>query len=72
MDIHKSYEQTIDTVSADELIEAGYTDEQAGRVVQSFEEFIQENRDEIIALQLLYERPLPEAAALRGDQGVGG
>ena len=57
VDIHRSYEQTIDTVSADELIEAGYSDDQAGRVVQSFQAFIEENRDEIIALQLLYERP---------------
>ena len=57
VEIHRSYEQTIDTVSADELIEAGFSDDQAGRVVQSFQEFIEENRDEIIALQLLYERP---------------
>ena len=57
VDIHRSYEQTIDTVSADQLIEAGYSDDEAGRVVQSFQEFIEENRDEIIALQLLYERP---------------
>ena len=57
VDIHRSYEQTIDTVSADELIEAGYSDDQAGRVVQSFQAFIEENRDEIIALQLLYQRP---------------
>ena len=57
VDIHKSYEQTIDTVSADQLIEAGFSDDEAGRLVQSFQEFIQENRDEITALQLLYERP---------------
>ena len=57
VEIHRSYEQTIDTVSADELIEAGFSDDQAGRVVLSFQEFIEENRDEIIALQLLYERP---------------
>ena len=57
VDIHKSYEQTIDTVSADQLIEAGFSDAEAGRLVQSFQEFIQENRDEITALQLLYERP---------------
>ena len=57
VEIHRSYEQTIDTVSADELIDAGYSDDQAGRVVLSFQEFIEENRDEIIALQLLYERP---------------
>ena len=57
VDIHESYEQTIDTVSADLLIEAGYSDEQAGRLVQSFQEFIRENRDEITALQVLYARP---------------
>ena len=57
VDIHKSYEQTIDTVSFDQLIEARFSDDEAGRLVQSFQEFIQENRDEITALQLLYERP---------------
>ena len=57
VDIHKSYEQTIDTVSADQLIDAGFSDDQAGLLVQTFQEFIQENRDEITALQVLYERP---------------
>ena len=56
-DTRRSYEQTIDTVSPDHLIEAGFSDDQAGAFVQSFEEFIRENRDEIIALQVLYERP---------------
>ena len=57
VDIRRSYEQTIDTVSADSLIEAGFSDDQAGALVQSFKEFIQEHRDEITALQVLYERP---------------
>ena len=57
IDVHKSYEQTIDTVSADQLIEAEFSDEQAGKLVKSFQEFIQENRDEITALQVLYARP---------------
>ncbi len=57
VDVHQSYEQTIDTVSADQLIEAGFSDEEAGRLVQSFQEFIRENRDEITALQVLYARP---------------
>ncbi len=57
VDIHRSYEQTIDTVSADSLIEAGFSDEQAKAIVQSFQEYIEENRDEITALQVLYERP---------------
>ena len=57
VDIHRSYEQTIDTVSADSLIEAGFSDEQARANVGSFRQYIEENRDEITALQALYERP---------------
>ena len=57
VDVHRSYEQTIDTVSADTLIEAGFTSAEAATLVRSFQEFIQENRDEIAALQVLYERP---------------
>ena len=57
VDIHRSYEQTIDTVSADSLIEAGFSDDQANAIVQSFRQFVEENRDEITALQVLYERP---------------
>ena len=57
VDIHRSYEQTIDTVSADSLVEAGFSDRQASDTVQSFRQFIEENRDEITALQVLYEQP---------------
>ncbi len=57
VDIHRSYEQTIDTVSADSLIEAGFSDDGAKAIVQSFQQYIEENRDEITALQVLYQRP---------------
>ena len=57
IDVHRSYEQTIDTVSDDTVIEAAFSDDQADQTVTSFREFIEENRDEIIALQVLYERP---------------
>ena len=60
VDIRRSYEQTIDTVSADQLIEAGFSADATDRahtLVQSFKEFIQEHRDEITALQVLYQRP---------------
>ena len=57
VDVHRSYEQTIDTVSADSLIEAGFSDEQAKSIVQSFQEYILDHKDEITALQVLYERP---------------
>ena len=57
VDIHRSYEQTIDTVSSDNLIDAGFSDEQAKSIVQSFREYIEENRDEVTALQVMYDRP---------------
>ena len=57
IDVHRSYEQTIDTISADTVIEADFSDDQADQTVTSFREFIEQNRDEIIALQVLYERP---------------
>ncbi|MFQ6028115.1 MAG: type I restriction-modification enzyme R subunit C-terminal domain-containing protein, partial [Dehalococcoidia bacterium] len=60
VDIRRSYEQTIDTVSADRLIEAGFSADAADHartLVQSFQEFIQDHRDEITALQVLYQRP---------------
>ena len=63
VEIKQSYEQTIDTVSRDQLLEAGYSGqakERAQSLVQSFEEFIREHKDEITALQILYSRPYPQ------------
>ena len=57
MSIHRSHEQTIDTVSPDNLIEASFSDDRALAMVQSFQEYIEQNRDEITALQVLYQRP---------------
>ena len=57
VDTRRRYEQTIDTVSVDTVLEAGFSDDQANNIVQSFRQFIEENRDEITALQVLYERP---------------
>ena len=57
VDAHRRAEQTIDTVSPDRLIEAQFSDEQAGQTVESFRRFIEENRDEIAALQIIYGRP---------------
>ena len=55
--IHQSHEQAIDTVSKDMVLEAGFTEDAAQDEVHSFQRFIEENRDEITALQVLYERP---------------
>ena len=58
--IKKNNEIVIDTISADEVLEFGFSREALDRargVVQSFEQFIQDNKDEITALQILYSRP---------------
>src|SRR6266511_289538 len=58
--LKKRDEQTIDNFSQDKVIEAGFSAdalERAKGVVQSFEKFIQDHKDEITALQILYSRP---------------
>ena len=57
IDIHRAYEQTIDTVSQDTLIRAEFSDAEADNLTRSFREYIEEHRDEITALQVLYQRP---------------
>jgi type I restriction enzyme R subunit len=58
--VKKSYEQTIDAISKDEVLEAGYSadaKEKAKTLVSSFEQFIRDHMDEITALQVLYSKP---------------
>jgi type I restriction enzyme R subunit len=60
VEIRRSYEQTIDEFSRDEVIAAGYSIDSADRArqtVDSFREFIEQHKDEITALQILYSRP---------------
>ena len=60
IEVRRSYEQTIDETSKDRVIDAGYSvaaADQARTLVTSFKEFIETNRDEITALQVLYSRP---------------
>lgn len=60
VDLKKSFEQVIDTVSEDKLLMAGVSKDgrdRAANLVKSFEKFIEENKDEITALQILYSRP---------------
>lgn len=60
IEIKKKNEQTIDHVSQDQVIEAGFSAEaleKAKGMIESFKQFIEENRDEITALQILYSRP---------------
>ena len=56
-EIHRAYEQTIDTVSQDTVIRAEFSGAEANALTHSFREYIEEHRSEIIALQVLYQRP---------------
>ena len=60
VDIRKKSEITIDNVSADEVLESGFSQDALDRakgMVESFEQFIKDHKDEITALQVLYSRP---------------
>lgn len=52
-------DMVIDTVTQDSLISAGFAEgsDRAKDLVQSFEAFIAQHKDEITALQILYSRP---------------
>ena len=63
LDVRRSYEQTLDEVSKDEVLFAGHSAEareKASALVASFREYIKEHKDEIRALQVLYSRPHKE------------
>ena len=60
LDIKAKNELTIDHVSQDQVIEAGFSQaglDRAKGLVQSFEQFIADHKDEITALQILYAKP---------------
>jgi type I restriction enzyme R subunit len=58
--VHRQHEQIIDTVNMDKVIRAewdSYSKDKAKEVVESFEAYIQENKDEIVALSLFFDQP---------------
>jgi type I restriction enzyme R subunit len=63
LEVRKSYEQTIDETSTDEVLFAGHSQEgreKAVALVNQFADYIKEHKDEIRALQILYSRPRRE------------
>jgi len=59
-DIKKRYEQVIDTVSKDAVTFAGYdtqAKDKARTLVDTFKKFIEDNKDEVTALQMIYGKP---------------
>jgi type I restriction enzyme R subunit len=63
LDARRSFEQTIDEVSRDTVLLAGHSEEgreRAAAMVGSFKQYIEEHKDDIRALQVLYSRPYSE------------
>ena len=60
IELKKQQEQTIDAVSQDRIISSGFDQEAKTRAeqhVESFKQFIEENRDELTAIQIIYSQP---------------
>ena len=59
-DVRTSYEQKIDEVSKDSILFAGHSQaarDRAAAIITSFKTYIEEHKDDIRALQVLYTRP---------------
>ena len=67
VELKKRFEQTIDALSQDVVLEAAFSQaarDRARSLVTSFERFIEENKDEITALQVLYSQPYAHRLSL--------
>ena len=58
--IKQSAEIVIDEFSTDVVISAGYDMQQAQQRIGSFKTFIEDHKDELLALQILYSQPYPK------------
>lgn len=61
LEVRNSYEQTIDTVTPDQIVDAGYSRDakaRATKTVTDWKAFIETNRDELTALQILFSKPV--------------
>jgi len=55
--LQKKSEQVLDKISQDILLEAGFSTDEAEEKVHTFRQFIEENKDELTALQIIYNQP---------------
>ena len=60
IEVRRSYEQIIDTATQDRVLSGEFSrdaTDRARNTIESFRQFIEENRDEINALDILYRQP---------------
>jgi type I restriction enzyme R subunit len=66
--LRKSFEQTIDELSADQLLSAGFSadaKERAKKIADAFTDYLETHKDEITALQVLYNQPYAKRLTFR-------
>ena len=56
-DIQRDSEQTIDTITQDQVLYVGYDFDKARRMVQTWQDFIEQHKNELTALQIIYNQP---------------
>jgi type I restriction enzyme, R subunit len=56
-DVKRLTEIRIDTVSTDAVVSSGYDEKLAQSAVEKFKAFLDDNKDRLVALQILYGRP---------------
>ena len=57
--VRRSHEQVIDSVNLDTVLYAGFDEDKqanAERVLKSFREFIEENKDKLLAMRIVYDQ----------------
>ncbi|WP_394230278.1 type I restriction endonuclease subunit R [Shewanella colwelliana] len=54
--VRRNTDQIIDE-SADELMDAGFDAEKAEHIIKSFKQFMDDNKDELTAIELIYSKP---------------
>ncbi|MFY7938320.1 MAG: DEAD/DEAH box helicase family protein [Flavobacterium sp.] len=60
VDVRKKYDQIIDTLNIDTMVNSGWVKDQqaeAEKLIADFKLWIEENKDEITALQIFYDQP---------------
>ncbi len=68
LDVRRSYTQVLDETSKDEVIDAGFSRDATDRAratIESWQAFVEEHRDDIDALQVLYSRPYGKRLTLK-------
>jgi type I restriction enzyme R subunit len=68
LEVRRSYTQVLDETSQDEVIDAGFSrdaTERARQTVESWRAFVEEHKDSIDALEVLYSRPYGKRLTLK-------